>query len=297
MNKLIIILGPNASGKSTLAIKLAKKFNGEIVSADSRQVYRGLNLGTGKVTKAEQKIIPHHLLDVVSPKKKFSLAQYQRLAFKAIDNIINRGKVPFLVGGTGLYIQAVCENLAIPQVKPDKKLRTELEKLNLKQLQRRLKKIDPRSFQYIDRKNPRRLIRAIEVAEATGKSFWDLKQKKPPKYDCLKLGVTYPKTILQQRIKERLKKRLKQGMIKEVDRLLQSGVRYKRLYDLGLEYRRIAQYLQGEIRYQEMIERLYLDICQFAKRQMTWFKRDRQIHWLKNQKQAEGLIKNFVNRI
>jgi len=299
MNKnkpsLIVILGTNASGKSSLGIRLAKKFNGEIVSADSRQVYKGLDIGSGKVTKTEQEAIPHYMLDVVKPNTEFSLARYQKLAFSAIDNILKRKKLPFLVGGTGLYIQAICDNLNIPKVKPNKKLRKKLEKLSLKELQKKYKKIDLDSYNKIDNKNSRRLIRAIEVVKSTGKSFWKQRQKKEAKYNCLKIGVTHPLNILEERIKVRLEKRLRQGLIKEVKDLLESGTRYRRLYDFGLEYRRVAQYLKGELTRQEMEELLYKNICQFAKRQMTWFKRDKEIIWVKSSdEEAEGLIENFL---
>ncbi len=168
-NKLIVILGPTASGKSELAVKLAKKFNGEIISADSRQVYKGLNIGTGKITKKEMKGIGHHLLDVASPKRKFTVAQFQKLAFKKIREIQRRGKTPFLVGGTGFYIQSVVDNISIPEVTPNWKLRKALEKKNTEELFSMLKKLDPARAKTIDSKNPRRLTRAIEIASAEGR--------------------------------------------------------------------------------------------------------------------------------
>ena len=168
-NKIIVILGPTASGKTALSITLAKRFNGEIISTDSRQVYKGLNIGSGKITKKEMKGIPHHLLDVANPKRKFTVAQFQTLALKKIQEIQNKGKIPFLVGGTGFYIQSVVDGIAIPEVKPNWKLRKKLDKKSVKELFLMLKKLDPRRAKNIDPKNPHRIIRAIEIVLSTNK--------------------------------------------------------------------------------------------------------------------------------
>jgi len=293
---LVVILGTNASGKSSLAIKLAKKFNGEIVSADSRQIYKNLDIGSGKVTKTEQKIVPHHLLDITKPNTSFTLAQYQKLAFEAIDDIITRNKIPFLVGGTGLYIQAVCENLDIPRVKPDKKLRKKLEKLSLQELQEKYRKIDKQGYGKIDTKNPRRLIRAIEVVKTTGQSFWKQRQKKQPQYNYLKLGLTHPQKILEQRIKKRTEKRLQKGWVKEVEKLIKNGVSQKWFIHLGLGYSHIIQFLKNKTTKEELKRAISKDELAYAKKQITWFKKDKEIHWTKNQKQAEKLIKKFLTK-
>ncbi len=179
--KLIAIVGPNASGKTGLSIKLAKKFNGEIVSADSRQVYRGMDIGTGKVTQKETQGVPHYLLDVASPKSRFTVAQYQKMAKRAIDKIFKKSKIPFLVGGTGLYIQAVVDDIVIPKVKPDWKLRHKLEKEPAEDLFKKLEKLDPKRAKNIDRNNKRRLIRAIEICLKTKKPVLPL-QKNPLPY-------------------------------------------------------------------------------------------------------------------
>lgn len=293
--KLIIILGPTASGKTDLSIKLAKKFNGEIISADSRQVYKGMNLGTGKVTKKEMQNIPHHLLDIVSPKTRFTVAEYKKRAKKAIKDIQKRNKVPFLVGGTGFYIEAVVDGIIIPKVKPDWELRKNLEKETTEELFKKLKKLDLKRAKTIDRNNRRRLIRALEIVLKTKKPIPSLK-KDPIDCDVLILGVK-PKN-LEEKISKRLKERFKKGMIAEVKKLhnppVGRGVSWKRLEEFGLEYKYIAQYLQGKLTKQEMIEKLQKEIEHYAKRQITWFKRDKRINWIKNEKDAQKLTKIFL---
>jgi len=277
-NKLIVIVGPNASGKSDLAVKLAKKFNGEVVSADSRQVYKGMDIGTGKITKEEMQGIPHHLLDIASPKRRFSVAQFQKKAIETIKKIQKKGKLPILCGGTGFYIQSVVDGIAIPEVKPDWALRKKLEKKTCEQLYQQLKKLDPRRAKTIDRKNKRRLIRAIEIVLKTKKRVPPLKNR--VMFDTLIIGIKRDKEELKKRIRKRLLRRLKEGMIEEVKSLHKSGVSWKRLEELGLEYRYIAFYLQGKLDYKEMVSQLQKAIENYAKRQMTWFKRDKRILWI-----------------
>ncbi len=310
--KLIVILGPTASGKTKFSIKLAKKFNGEIVSADSRQVYKGMDIGAGKVTKKEMRGIPHYLLDIASPKIRFTVLQYQKLALKAINKIHKKslpshqsakggsgsdGKIPFLVGGTGFYIQSVVDGIVIPKVKPDWKLRTKLEKKNIKELFKMLKKLDPRRAKTIESKNKRRLIRALEIVIKTKKPV-PLLKKEPPQFEVLILGIKISSDELKKLIKKRLLKRLKGGMIAEVKRLKNPptgrGLSWKRLEEFGLEYRSVAQYLQKKLNYQEMIEKIQKESEHFAKRQMTWFKRDSRIHWIKNHQDAEKLTQKFL---
>ena len=293
--KLIVVLGPTASGKSGLAVKIAKRFNGEVISADSRQVYKRMDIGTGKITKKEMRGIPHHLLDVASPKKIFTVTQYRKLAIRAIDKILKIGKLPILCGGTGFYIQAVVDGLVIPKVPPDWKLRKKLEKKSVEELYKILKKLDPKRASTIDKKNPRRLIRAIEIVKKTGKPIPALKISPLP-YPVLMLGVKKSSAELKKLIEKRLVKRLKQGMISEVKKLHNSGVSWKRLDDLGLEYRWLSRYLRTpDVRKLETIGLLQKDIEHFAKRQMTWFKRDKRIRWVKNYQQAEKLVKKFIN--
>ncbi len=291
-NKLLVIVGPNASGKSDLAVKLAKKFNGEVVSADSRQVYKGMDVGTGKITKEKMQGIPHHLLDVASPKRRFSVAQFQKKAIETIKKIQKKGKLPILCGGTGFYIQSVVDGIVIPKVKPDWALRKKLEKKSCEQLYQQLKKLDPQRAKTIDKKNKRRLIRAIEIVLKTKKRIPPLKKK--VMFDALIIGIKRDKEELKKRIRKRLLKRLKEGMIEEVKSLHESGVSWKRLEELGLEYRYIAFYLQGKLNYKEMATQLQKAIENYAKRQMTWFKKDKRILWVTTYKEAEKLVKKFL---
>lgn len=303
--KLIVIVGPNASGKSDLAINIAKEFNGEIISADSRQVYRGMDLGTGKVPRDKPKTknqkdyfykgVKHHLLDIASPKRRFTVAQYQKRAIKAINEIHKKNKLPVVCGGSGFYIQAVVDGITIPPVPPDWQLRKKLEKKSPDQLYQVLKKLNPYRARIIDKKNPRRLIRAIEIAIKTKKTIPPLK-KSPLPYPFLIIGIKKEKEELKLLIKKRLLKRLRQGMIDEVNNLKKSGVSWKRLEEFGLEYRYIARYLQNKINYSEMIQALQKKIENYAKRQMTWFKKDKRINWARNQKKAKELINIFLKK-
>jgi tRNA dimethylallyltransferase len=277
--KLAVLLGTNASGKSELGIRLASHFGGEIISADSRQVYRGLDLGSGKITPEQARIVPHHLIDVAEVTDYYSLAQYQQAAYRAIDSIAEAGRMPFLVGGTGLYVSAIVEGYELVDVPPNKPLRAELDNLPLDQLVERLKKADPEAAGHIDQNNPRRIIRAIEIASA-GHTHAAGRQRSP-RYDCLQLGLSWPREALEQRIEKRLQDRLAGGMIDEVAGLRRHGVPDLRLEKLGLEYRYITRYLRGEISsLDELRRQLGIAIRQFAKDQLTWFKRDRRIIWL-----------------
>jgi len=290
--KLVVILGPTASGKSDLAVALAKKFNGEIISADSRQVYKGMNLGTGKITKKEMQGIPHYLLDVASPKKRFTVAQYKKLALAAIKKIQKKNKIPIICGGTGFYIQALTDDISIPEIKPDLKLRARLEKKSVLELFAELKKFDPNRAKTIDPSNPRRLIRALEIIYKTGQAVPELKIK--PQFDALFIGIKKSIPELKKLIRKRLIKRLHQGMIEEVNNLRKYGLSWKRLDNFGLEYRWIAKFLQKKISYQELIAKLQKESEHYAKRQMTWFKRDERIEWIANKNQAQKIVKLFL---
>ncbi len=322
-NKIIVILGPTSSGKTGLAVKLAYEFNGEIVSADSRQVYRGMDVGTGKdldeylVKGVRHPIgcrtpyrIPYHLIDVVSPKTEFSLAKYQKLAYKTIDDILARGKLPIIVGGTGLYLQAVVDGYELSKVKPDKKLREKLEKLNADQLFKKLQKLKPDFADRLhesDKKNKRRLIRYIEICKDTecpsllrrsgygGRVGHSVSNAD---YDFLLIGLTWSREVLMERIYKRLIGRLeKEYMIGEVERLHKQGVTWKRLESFGLEYKYISLYLQKKLIYEEMVKKLNIAIRQFAKRQMSWFRRwerqETKIYWVKDRGEAEKLVRRF----
>ncbi|MDD2913318.1 MAG: tRNA (adenosine(37)-N6)-dimethylallyltransferase MiaA [Candidatus Pacebacteria bacterium] len=296
-NKIIAIVGPNASGKTSLSIgiclylnskKIKKHFNikgAEIISADSRQVYKGLDIGSGKIKKKETKGIPHHLIDIVSPKKIFTVADYKKKAIKKIENLHKENKIPIIVGGTGFYVDAIIKNTTIPEVMPDWKLRKKLEQKTKKELFLMLEKKDKRRAKEIDKNNKRRIIRALEIIESTGKRI--PKKENNPLFDSLIFGIKKSQEKQKILIAKRLKKRLREGMVKEVENLHKKGISWKRLEDLGLEYRYIAYYLQGKMPYDEMIEKLQKEIEHFAKRQMTWFKRNKEIIWIEGLKEAK----------
>ena len=273
--RLIVIAGTNASGKSGLGVTLAQRYGGEIVSADSRQVFRGLDLGSGKITPEETRGVPHHLIDVCEPGAFFSMHDFQRLAYAAIDGIIARGRPPFLVGGTGLYVASVTEGYVMSDNPPDLEYRDYLETFETPELYRMLLQAVPDTD--VEPKNRNRVMRLLEKLHAGD----DHVPRSQPRYDCLKLGVTWDRETLKARIDERLERRLNQGMIEEVQGLMDAGVSLEFLMKLGLEYRFIAQYLTGEIpRREDMVEQLGNAIKKFAKRQMTWFRRDPDILWL-----------------
>lgn len=289
---IIVILGPTASGKSDIAVHLAKTFDGEVISADSRQVYRRLDIGTGKITKKEMMGIPHHCLDIASPKKNFDVVQWKEKADKAIADIVKRGKLPIVCGGTGLYIKALIENITYPDVAPDWKLRAKLEKKTTQELFTILKKLDSVRAQTIDPHNPRRLIRAIEIVKRTSKAVPE--KKAEPIYDALLLGVKKSDAELKKRIHARLLARMKKGMIAEAKKLHDQGVSWKRMNELGLEYRYLARYLQKKMTKQEMIDELDTKIGQYAKRQMTWFRAMHGIAWIASEKKAEKRVGGFL---
>ena len=291
--KLLIIAGPTASGKSDLAVQLAKEFAGEIISADSRQVYRGMDIGTGKVTRKEMAGIPHYLLDVANPQSIFSVAKFKKLAEKKIREIEETGKLPIICGGTGFYIDVMTQNLSLPEVKPNLKLRKELAQKDLNELSEKLKKLDRKRWQEIDKHNPHRLIRAIEIATAIGKV--PPVKKTPAKFDLLEIGLQPDPETLKEKIHLRLLKRLKAGMVAEVRKLHHSGVSWKRLESFGLEYKWLAYFLQKKVTKTEMIEGLEKDINHYAKRQLTWFKRNKNIRWIKDSADARELVKDWLN--
>ncbi len=273
--KLIVVLGTNASGKSGLGVELALRYHGEIISADSRQVFRGLNLGSGKITAEEMRGVPHHLLDVRDAGDFFSMADFQRLAYAAIDGVLARGNAPFLVGGTGLYVDAVADGYVFSDTMPNLDYRRELETYDTETLYAMLKRIQPDTE--VDPCNRNRVMRLLEKHRDGDNAV----PGKQARYDVLRLGVTWPRDELRSRIDERLDKRLAQGMVDEVRQLMQRGVSQEFLLKLGLEYRFITRYLTGEISSLEEMKRLLsIAIKQFAKRQMTWFRRNGSIHWL-----------------
>ena len=311
--KIIVILGPTASGKSELAVKIAlrlrsgqaKKYKGaEIISADSRQVYKGLDIGSGKAPRDKipnssilnskfylYKGILHHLLDVASPKKIFTAQDFKKLGQKAISDIVGRRKIPIICGGTGFYIDALLGVKEIPEIPPDWPLRKKLEKKTTEELFRILKKLNSRRTENIDSKNRRRLIRAIEISESGDATS---SRGRISEYDTLFLGLTHSPEILKKRIEKRVETMLKKGLIKEVKKLRAQSLSWKRISELGFEYKYPALYLQKKISKEEMTESLKTQNWRYAKRQMTWFKRNPNIYWIKSSTEAEKLVKEFL---
>jgi tRNA dimethylallyltransferase len=275
--KIIAVLGPTSSGKSDLAVLLALKFGGEVISADSRQVYRGLDIATGKITKEEMNGVPHHLLDVANMKERYTVSHFKREAETAIDDILLRGKLPILSGGTMQYVNAVTENFLTPETPPDNDLRSELEKMSTRDLFEKLKHLDPRRAENIDEDNPRRLIRAIEICRSLGFVPDFLQSQK--KYNTLKIGISIDRDVLRSHISERLEKRMRIGMVDEAKKLHENGLSFERMKEFGLEYRYLAEHLEGKISEEEMKDKIFFKNWQYSKRQMTWMKRDETIRW------------------
>lgn len=294
---VIVILGPTASGKSELAIKLAKRFPGQIVSADSRQIYQGLNIGTGKVAAAQQRQVKHYLLDIVKPSQQLYLPQYQRLANQALSKISQAGYLPFLVGGTGLYLSAVIENYQIPKVAPQSKRRRQLEKMTAKALFSLLKKLDFQTAKKIDRYNKRRLIRAIEFSQSTGQSFLPSQKIGQPKFNFLLIGLQTDRARLYGRINKRVAKMLQAGLAREVKRLVKRyGWQAPALTSIG--YQEWRPYFEGQQTRAQVLEKIQQNSRNYAKRQLTWFQRmakRSKINWLTNSAQANALIKKFIS--
>jgi len=332
--KLIVIVGPTASGKSDLGIKLAKKFNGEIISADSRQVYRGMDIGTGKVSKDEYKGykghlcktkmpfvtegIRHYLVDVASPKRVFTASDFKRLGEKAIKEISAKNKIPIIVGGTGFYIDILLNRIQLAEVPPNPTLRAQFDKLTVKKLFEKLEKLDPQRSKTIDRYNKHRLIRALEIALYIN-SRPKTHNLKPKTYSILWLGINPGKEMLAKRIKTRLDARLEQEMIEEVSGLHKDGVSWKRLDEFGLEYRYVSRYLKQfsifnfqfskkenkKFKKTKFYDQLLREIIKYSKRQMTWFTQlhpweknnPKEIHWIKSLKEAERFTRTFLKRM
>jgi tRNA dimethylallyltransferase len=300
-SKLIVILGSTASGKTEWAIKLAQKFNGEIISADSRQIYRGMDIGTAK--PIDKGGIPHYLIDVVNPDEEWTLAQFQKMAKEKIENIQQQSKIPFLVGGTGLYIQAVVDNLEIPKVAPSQALRKKLEQKSTQELFEDLKRLDLKTAEIIDSKNRRRLIRALEVRIISKASFISAKQIGESLFETLQIGIRISQEKIYKRIDKRVEEQMKQGLESEVRRIyeeLSQKLPEEKIWQLpsmsGIYYQEFKGYFEGKIDLAEVIKLSKLHNRQYARKQMTWFKRDKRIQWVTKFEEAEELIKNFLNK-
>lgn len=309
-NKIIIILGPTASGKTSLAVKLAKQFSGEIISADSRQVYIGMDLGTGKEGKLTQinlpdlgpqsarmvDDIPQYLIDIISPKEIYSVANFQKSAESLIKNIHSRSKTPFIVGGTNFYIQALTEGYDLPVAdKKELKIRAQLEKLPKEELLDKLKTTDPEYFKNADLHNTRRLIRALSVTLTAGQKISQLQKKSCWDYDTLYLAIDLDRQTLYQNIDKRVDDRIALGMIEEVQNLISLGIPKERLVSFGLEYRFITEYLTGEIpNKHEMIQKLKYSTHAYARRQLIWLRNKMPVVWIKNYHEAVEQIDRFL---
>ena len=328
MKRILVILGPTSSGKSEMAIKLAKKFNGEVISADSRQIFRGMDIGTGKIERDKKSLalgnsesfarrrkklsfgsqivfmsqnIPHYMIDIVSPRTNYNVTKFKKQSKKIIEDILQSGKLPIICGGTGFWIKAIVDDVNFPQVKPDWKLREKLEKLSAEKLFSMLKKLDPERAKNIDAKNKVRLIRAIEICKAIGKvpvktGVPSLVEgsRRNTEYQFLQIGLRLPKDKLHENIEKRVEARFKEGMIEEVEKLHGHGLSWKKIQSFGLAYAWIPLYLQNKISKEELVEKIIQAEKNYAKRQMTWFRRDPRIKWLDNYSKIEKTTQSFL---
>jgi len=297
MNHLLAIIGPTGSGKSKLAIRLAQQFNGEIVSADSRQVYCHMDIGTAKPSRHELSLVPHHLINIVNPDEDFSLAQYQNLACKAIDGIQRRHKLPLLVGGSGLYIWSVLEGWGIPPVPPDPELRHSLEAkaatLGRDELYHELIRVAPAAARRIDPHNVRRIIRALEVHRST--PFSQLQRKQAPPFKTLIVGLTADRAELYRRIDSRVDEMLAQGLVAEVEKLVSMGYNFNLPAMSGIGYKQIGMFLRGELTLAVAVQQIKFETHRFVRHQYAWFQlKDDRIHWLDMQSQLDSEISSLV---
>ncbi len=276
--QVVAIVGPTAAGKTALSVRLAELLGGEIVSADSRQIYRGMDIGTAKATREEQAAVPHHLIDVVAPDQVLTLAEYQSMAYAAIRGILGRGRLPLLVGGTGQYVAAVLEGWNIPAVPPQPALRAELEaqaaREGSERLHARLAALDPAAAARIDSRNVRRVIRALEVCLAAGRPISELQRKSPPPFGIYRLGVDRPRPELYARVDARVDAMLAAGLVEETRRLAEAGYAWDLPAMTGLGYRQVGQHLRGEISLDEAATLLRRGTRRFIHQQSTWFRRD-----------------------
>lgn len=304
LQKLVVILGPTASGKTSWSLQLAKKFNGEIVSADSRQVFKKMDIGTAKVPGEWKwnglyrtyvvEDIPHHLIDFLDPGKSFTLTQFRDRAVKHIKLAHKHKKLPMLVGGTGLYIQSLVDNYIIPKVPPNKKLRKSLEEKSLPELHELLKQMDPVAAENIDAKNGRRLVRALEVCIFTGVPFSSQKLKGEQLFDVLLIGIDVPRELLYKRIEMRVDDMIEQGLVKEIKSLVKQKYSWELPSMNGVGYKEMKKFVENEWSLKESVELLKKNTRRLARKQLTWFRRDKRIKWVKSYEEAEKLITEFI---
>ena len=293
--KILAIIGPTASGKTRLSIDLAKKFNGEIISADSRQVYKGLNIGTEKATKKEMRGVPHYLIDVCEPSDTFTVRDFKNQAEDVISEITSHSKLPIVVGGTGFYIDALLYGTDFPEVLPNDSLRKELEQKSKVELFSILEEKDPERAKTIDSHNKRRIIRALEIIEKLG-SVPEIAVREDV-YDTLMIGIKTSDHKLKEKIEERVGEALKKGLIDEIKLLRNNRISDERINEFGLEYRVGLEFLNNEISDTDMKEKIIGELWKYVKRQRTWFKKNKDILWFEaeNIKEIEKEVNNFLN--
>lgn len=298
-HKVIVICGPTASGKTALSIELAKKINGEIVSADSMQIYKDMDIGTAKPTKQEMGEIKHYLLDFVSPEDRYSVAQYKQDAKKAIREIINKGKTPIIVGGTGLYVDSLIYEIEYNDIKLDEEYRKKIEKIaeeqGLEELYKKAVEIDPDAMKKISQNDKKRIMRVLEIYHSTGKTKTEQEKesrKNPVEYDYRVFAINWDREILYQRINKRVDIMVEQGLIEEVKEILNKYDKFPTAMQ-GLGYKEVVDYLNGIYTKEEMIEKIKLETRRYAKRQLTWFRKNKQTIWL----DGTNDIQNNINII
>lgn len=295
MKRLIVIVGPTASGKTALAVRVAQPLGGEIVSADSRQVYRGMDIGTAKPSAQERASVPHHLIDIVEPDQPFSLASWLDLAHQALADIWSRDRLPFLVGGTGQYVWALLEGWRVPRVAPRPDLRRRLSSRPAAELLEELQRIDPEALRFVDPRNPRRIVRALEVAYSSGKLFSHWRTKAPPDLHPLIIGLRLPRDELYCRIDARVDAMIAAGLVDEVRALLVAGYSPDLPSMSGIGYREMCQYIAGEIDLPAAIARIKTGTHRLARHQSAWFKaNDDRIQWIETSEEAWALIEAFL---
>ncbi len=291
--KVLCIVGPTSSGKTALSLALAKEFKGEIINADARQLYKGFDIGTGKPSRTIRSEVPHYLFEE-DPSQPLSLAGWREKALSLIREIVAHGRLPIVVGGTGLYMQSLVENLLIPEVAPQPELRDELSRLSTQMLIERLCEIDPSALAVVDLQNPRRVIRAIEVATVTGVSFAEQRQKGEPLVDALQVGVERTRDELYDRSRIAIDGMIRAGWLEEVRNLLRAGISPDMEAMSALGYRELAAVVDGRAYLDEVIPSIQQATRNYIKRQMTWFKRDEHIHWVKHEKEASTLVREWL---
>ncbi len=303
--RVLCILGPTASGKTDLGIALAKRFDGEVINADARQVYRYFDIGTGKPEGGEHRVrekhrlfivedVPHHLMDFLPPNKICTVAQWQKEARRCAKDILSRGRLPIVVGGTGLYIQALIDNYKIPSVAPQNAYRRAMDTKTLEELVALLHQIDPEASKVVDLRNRRRVLRALEVITFTGKPFSHLRAKAKPIVNACLIGIARTREELYARIEGALDNMMQRGWVEEVKKLHKRGIPWDAPAMTSIGYRELAAYVRGELSFEEATEKIKRATRQYAKRQVTWFKRDPRIHWVKDKKEAEEIVREWM---